>query len=344
MRLAIAAIAIAAATPATAVSQFIVFGDSFVDAGAVGQFTGGLIPDRSLGYWYGRFSEGPTWVDSLGYANFGETTKRFNIANPAGTLPPPFTPGATNFAVGGARGSFDDVQTGGTIPSLPSQLGLYNAYLGFTGQTVDPDALYIINFGNNDVNLIQSLAGDPVAQAEVADAYVTNMTNAVAGLAFAGADQILVAGVPNPTEAEGVALQAALTASLDALEASVPFQLTGATLYRFDYFAFFNALAVDPTQFGLPADLDLVTPCLAAEIPMPGIDCTGYLSFDGTHVTRAVQKAISIEVANLVGIEAVPEPATWAMLIAGFGMIGSALRNRRGSVGGALRRRRPATA
>lgn len=37
---------------------------------------------------------------------------------------------------------------------------------------------------------------------------------------------------------------------------------------------------------------------------------------------------------------AIPEPATWTMLIAGFGMIGCAMRSRRGLVGTAFRRRR----
>jgi hypothetical protein len=41
-------------------------------------------------------------------------------------------------------------------------------------------------------------------------------------------------------------------------------------------------------------------------------------------------------------VNPIPEPATWTLLIAGFGMIGSALRNRRGLVGDTLRRRRVA--
>jgi hypothetical protein len=40
------------------------------------------------------------------------------------------------------------------------------------------------------------------------------------------------------------------------------------------------------------------------------------------------------------GAPVIPEPATWAMMIAGFGMVGCALRNRRGNLGMAARRRR----
>jgi hypothetical protein len=297
------ALSLAAPAAALAPSQFVFFGDSFIDAGVVANFTGGLIPDRSLGYWGGRFNEGPTWADFLGYANFGRPTPAFNVSNPAFTLPPPFTPGATNFAVGGARASGDDVQMLGTIPGLNSQLGLFQLYLLTTGQAFDPNALYVINFGNNDVNFIDSLP-NPADKAMAANAYVTNMVGAVAGLAGAGAQNILILGVPNPTNPTGVALQTALDAQLDLL------------------------------QFGLPpsVNLDLTTPCLAAVTPGPGIDCTGFLSFDGTHVTKAVQKALSIEIARLTGLNAVPEPGTWAMLIAGFGLVGMAARRRRNEV------------
>ena len=327
IRMFAAAAALALAGPAAAFTptQFVIFGDSFIDAGVVARFTGGIVPDASLGYWYGRFSEGPTWADYLGYANFGRPTDPFNVANSPFTLPPPFTLGATSFAVSGARASFDDVQPLGTIPSLPTQLGLYGQYLAFTGQTVDPGALYIINFGNNDVNLIDSLP-NPADKALVANAYVTNMAGAVAGLAGAGARNILVLGVPNPSNPTGVALQAALDAELDLVAAGLP---PVVNLFRFDYFHFFNTLAGDPTVYGLPAGLDLVTPCLAVVPPGPGIDCTGFLSFDGIHVTRAVQQALSVEIGRLVGLAVVAEPASWAMLIAGFGLVGVAARRRR---------------
>ncbi len=321
-------VASAAASAASFVpSQFVIFGDSFVDAGSVNRFSDGALAPASLGFWQGRWSDGPTWVDYLSYANFGTTTKAFNEGVGPGLLPPPFRLGATNFAIGGARGSGDDVQAGGTIPGLNSQLAFYRGYLALTGQSVDPNALYIINFGNNDVNFIQSLAGDPAAQVGVANAYVTNMTNAALGLVAAGARNILIAGVPNPLETEGQLLQSMLNTSLAAQQPL--FSLAGADVQQFDYFAFFTALQADPTQFGLPAGLDFTTSCLAARLAMPTADCSNYLSFDGIHVTTGVQRAISIEVANQLGIAAVPEPASWALLISGFGVVGLALRRRR---------------
>jgi phospholipase/lecithinase/hemolysin len=325
----IAAAALVLATPAASFtpSKFVVFGDSFVDAGSVNQFSGGTLAPSALGFWYGRWSDGPSWVDYLGYANFGAPTKTFYTGNAPGTIPgsPGFTytPGASNFAVGGARAGSND----GLIPSLPTQVGLYNQYLLATGDLPDANTLFILNFGNNDVNYINSLAGDPVAQVAAFDAYVNNMAAVTLGLAMNGAQHILVAGVPNPTKAPGPALQAALDLALNAVETNPMFGT--ASLYRFDYFAFFNALEADPTQFGLPATLitDQSRNCLA-EVPPLG-DCSNYLLFDGTHVTRGVQQAISIQVGRQLGIAVVPEAGTWAMLIAGFGLVGTAARRRR---------------
>lgn len=324
---AVAVPLLAFAGPAAALtpSQFVVFGDSFVDAGVVWEFTGRVQPDAALGFWQGRFSDGPTWVDYLGYANLGAPTANFYAGNPAGTVPGApgfsFTPGATNFAVGGARASGD----AGMIPGLPTQVSLYSAYLAATGQLPDINTLFILNFGNNDVSAIQAAVGNPALQAQIATAYVTNMVNTVVGLAGFGAQHILVAGVPNPTEAEGIALQAALDLALDGVQANPGF---GANLYRFDYFNFFNALLVDPTVYGLPAGLDVVNSCLDVETPGPDIDCSNYLLFDGIHVTQGVQQALSIEIGRLVGLAVVPEPATWAMMIAGFGLVGCAARRR----------------
>lgn len=303
--LGVMAVPAAALTPST----FYVFGDSFTDAGNIAAATGNTIPDPALGYWNGRFADGPTWVDRLSYAQYGTPT-RASLT------------GGNNFSYGGARAAQDDIISPGiAIPGLNSQLGQYGAQIGL----VDPNALYIINFGNNDVNALQGTDADreglTVAQYQLA--YVQNMVGTVVGLNNFGAQNILILGVPNPLEAEGLLLQGLLDAQLDLIEPTLT-----ANLYRYSYFSFFTRLGSDPTQFGLPADLDVATPCLAAVTPGPGIDCTGYLSFDGTHVTSRVQQAIARDIAGFVGLADVPEPQSWAMMIAGFGLVGAAMRRR----------------
>jgi phospholipase/lecithinase/hemolysin len=312
--LAIAAPASAAAINPT---KFVVFGDSFIDAGNVQASVGPTFTNPALGYWQGRFSDGPTWIDYLSYAAYGQPTRASLL-------------GGTNFAVGGARGSGDDVQPRGTIPGLPSQLGLYGQYLAQSGQSFDPDALYVINFGNNDVNYIQDLLDptdplfDPAAVPGVAAAYVANMTGAVVTLKDLGARYILLAGVPNPTEIEGQALQAALDLSLDLIEPA----LGQTQLLRFDYFSYFQTVLTNPTALGLPATIDVTTPCLQAQLPSPSIDCSNYLSFDGIHVTEAVQASLSRQIALQFGLAAIPEPQTWAMMVTGFAAAGAAIRRR----------------
>ncbi len=307
------------AAPASALTptQYVVFGDSFIDAGNVQAAVGPAFTPPGLGYWQGRFSDGPTWIDLLSYAQFGQPSRASLL-------------GGTNFAVGGARGSGDDPRPQGVVPGLSSQLAVFGQYLVQTGQSFDTDALYVINFGNNDVNYIQALADpgnplfNPALIPSVQAAYVSNMVGAVVTLSSLGAKNVLIAGVPNPLEAEGQLLQGLLTNSLNAVEPT----LGGTNLLRLDYFSYFLGVAANPTAFGLRADIDLFTPCLAVVAPNPEPDCSGYLSFDGTHVTEEVQASLSVYIARQFGLAAIPEPSSWAMMVAGFAAAGTALRRR----------------
>ncbi len=322
---AVAGVVLLAAAPAAAArpDAIYVFGDSLVDAGNAYLGTDGLTAQPELGYFDGRYSNGPVYTDLLSK----RLTKSYTV---------PYLAGGDNYAVGGARAASDAYFFGKafTVPGLQTQLGLYAAA---AGGVADPDALYVLNFGNNDVNAIQgndtyTLVGGvqtPVTIPVYEGLYVNSFVNAILALQGAGATRILVAGVPNPLEPEGVALQAKLDLALDALEAS-PFLTT--TLYRFDFFDFFGRLQADPTAFGLPADADLdpthgcIPKQLAFGFPP---DCSKYFSFDGIHPTAPVHVALAGEIGRLIGIGAVPEPSVWAQLIAGFGLAGVALRRRR---------------
>lgn len=308
--------AVAAPAAALTPTTFYVFGDSFTDAGNIAAATGNTIPDPAQGYWRGRFADGPTWVDRLSYAQYGFATRASLL-------------GGNNFSFGGARAAQDDIIDPGppevAIPGLASQLALYGGQIG----VVDPDALYIINFGNNDVNALQGSDADRegLTVAEYQLAYVQNMVGTVVGLNNFGARNILILGVPNPLEAEGIELQGLLDAQLDLVEPTLT-----ADLYRYSYFQFFTRLQNDPAEFGLPADLDFFTPCQSAVPNGPGMDCTGYLRFDDTHVTSKVQQALARDIAGFVGLADVPEPQSWAMMIAGFGLVGAMMRRRQAAI------------
>jgi len=318
------AAAAAVAAPAAAccgISEVYVFGDSFADSGNANIGTAGLAANAAQGYYKGRFGDGYNFADYV--------SKRLT-----GHYATPFLAGGNNFAVGGSRASSDYVS-----PDYPPLIipGLTTEQTYYAGKypsvappffTVDPAGLYIVEFGNNDVNAIQA---NPAATAAITAAYVTNMMNAVLALNAGGATRIAVLGVPNPGEAEGIALQAALDLSLDAI---TPFLKPSLTLTRFDFFDFFTRVQARPNLYGLPTTVDFTTPCLAA-VAAPAvpntIDCTGYFSFDGIHVTQPVQLEIARELLTQAGLPTVPEPSSWALMIGGFGLIGTALRRRRSS-------------
>jgi outer membrane lipase/esterase len=107
-----------------------VFGDSLVDAGNLYIASGGTRPEPSLGYYQNRFTNGLDYSDLLSLDLFGVPTS-------------PSLLGGGNFAFGGAR----IIDTADGIPDLQAQLGAFQ----LSGRGVDPNGLYILNFGANDV-------------------------------------------------------------------------------------------------------------------------------------------------------------------------------------------------
>lgn len=311
LSLALAGLALSPVTAHAAGLQ--VFGDSFVDAGNANIATSGAVAPAALGYYNGRFTNGPTFADIINRRLTGSETA-------------PFLAGGRNFAVGGARAAGDAtflVQglPPQIVPGLPTQR---NLYLGSYGIGQISQGPWLLSFGNNDVNAIQSGDTYGLSADAYGDRYAANMASTVQILLQAGAPRVFVFGVPNPLEDEGVTLQDKLDAALAPLQATY-----GSRLVTFDFFTFFRAMIANPVAFGLPADTDFDTPCLAVRTAVNGeIDCTGFFSFDGTHPTAPVHLAIANAFSRQAGL-AVPEPASWALLIAGFGLIGAAMRRRR---------------
>ncbi|HVF94862.1 MAG TPA: SGNH/GDSL hydrolase family protein [Sphingomonas sp.] len=310
------AAAAAAATPAQAqqaTTQFTsltVFGDSLVDAGNIRALNLGANPAQ--GYFEGRFTNGYDYTDLLSIQLFGAPT----VAS---------LRGGTNFAYGGARAT-----TTSLVPDLVEQLAAFDAYRA-AGNSVDANGLYILNFGGNDVFAAQA-AGAPTGYASDS-AFLQDAAAKYAGgvgrLRDLGARNILITGFPVATGA-GLALsleaEAYLTAALGGLNLG-----SETNLLRYSYLDFFQRLQTNPGAFGLPSLIlpDATRPdggtCRGANA-FPA--CTGYFSFDGTHPTAAVHQALFNDMNRQFAL-AVPEPATWAMMIVGFGLVGGAMRRTR---------------
>ncbi|WP_375428188.1 SGNH/GDSL hydrolase family protein [uncultured Sphingomonas sp.] len=313
LAMAFAAIASpAAAQTAPRYTSLTVFGDSLVDAGNIRSL--GLGADPARGYFEGRFTNGYDYTDLLSIRLYGAPTVASRL-------------GGTNFAFGNARAS-----TTSGVPDLVEQLALYGGYLA-GGGTVDRTGLYVLNFGGNDIFAAQG-AGAPTGFASDS-AFLQNAASTYAGgvqaLRDLGARNFLITGFP---VASGTGLSFSLEAEGYLTTALGDLNLSGdTTLYRFSYLDFFQRLTASPSAFGLPEPLIQPDPTRPDRGTCQGANafpaCTGYFSFDGVHPTAAIQRAAFDDMDrqfNLSG--AVPEPASWAMMIIGFGVIGGALRRR----------------
>ena len=305
----------APASALPAFSDVIVFGDSLTDTGNahLGAPQAG-VPDPAppeLGYFNGRFSNGPMWTDYLSQ-DLGH-----------GLLEPRLA-GGTNYSVGGARA----VPNADPSLDFPQQLQFFADDLA--GAPADPNALYVVNFGGNDARDI--LHG--TADAPDPDAVVPTILDGIETLSALGARNILVGGIPNiglqpeqnGQEAEGRALSLALDAALDAALADLTLA-AGTQIFTFDYLPLTDAIEADPAAFGFTQPLDLF--CLAAPGASP--DCSGFLFFDPLHPTTAAHRLIAdAALAALDTTTEVHEPATVALL--GLGVLGIGWTRRRSGI------------
>jgi phospholipase/lecithinase/hemolysin len=305
------AVAFATAAPAANPNNYsalYVFGDSLVDAGNLKTVLPAIAP-KSQGYFNGRFTNGYNYVDYINNQLFGTPT----VAS---------LKGGNNFAYGGARVVSD---TKDFIPDINPQVA---TYLATKGGTADPNALYILNAGGNDIFALGRFAnGDPTQlapftnPADYVNAIVNQYAGAVQTLNDLGARNLLITGIPNSTVQLARDIDTQLQMKLDGLTLA-----PGTELMRFSYIDFFDRVATNPGSLSLPA-LRTDRSCIQLQAQSTG--CAGIFSFDGTHPTAAVQQAAFRDIVRQFGVSSVPEPQSWAMMIAGFAFAGAAFRRNR---------------
>lgn len=295
-------------------SSLTIFGDSLVDAGNFYIASGFKAPDPALGFVDNRFTNGPVYADLL-------SKDLFNVSTTPSLM------GGSNFGFAGARA----VDIGDGIPDILAQIGAFQ----LSGGVIDPNGLYVVNFGGNDVFAAKGVfdaeggIGTYSDTSSYLQAAAQHYVVGVQALADLGARNIVMtdfplAGDPFTVEANGY-LALAMTG----------LSLTPDTDLLFYSLSDFNRRVLEtPGAFGLPT-LRTDTDCIAAKAQ--GTNCDGFFSFDGVHPTAAVQAAGYREMNQRFHLSgSVPEPASWAMMIAGFGAVGLALRSRRSRVTVAL--------
>ena len=296
--LALAALPAFAQSGLAPFSKTVFFGDSLTDAGyfrpALVQLLG---PNGAL---LGQFTTNPGLVWSQQLADYyGGDASAAWVGN--GTANPTLT-GGDNWAVGGARIDTSTIGGLGYIPSLTAQ---YARYIS-SGNSVDPDALYTVWGGANDVFSVTNPAQAPA----VIGGAVSAQVGLVGLLTQAGARYILVPTLPDlgltPSyRAAGAVGMAQGTALATAYNDALIGGLASAKLrvIPLDTFHFLQEVAADPSTYGLSNVTGQA--CLAQPAPagdsslfcnpastVPG-GADSYLFADGVHPTTAAHKALA---------------------------------------------------
>jgi outer membrane lipase/esterase len=288
----------------TSYSNLYVFGDSLSDTGNISFFFAGQLPQPP--YYDGRFSNGPNWIDVLA-AGLGLTAM-------------PSYPGGTNYAWGGAVTG----PGGGLLPPF-SLVDQASTYLTDAGGVADPNALYVVWGGGNDV-LDENSAGAP-----------EHLGSIISSLAAAGAVNFLVPNLPNiglvplslmdgssaVKEQLSLEFNAELALVIEELSATLPVNIV-----TLDVFSLFNTILGAPGDYGFSNWTDV---CYDGPLGIggPGNVCAdpdSYVFWDGIHPTAAAH-ALLAEYA-LAALSPVPLPAALPLFLAALGVLG--LRRRVG--------------
>ncbi len=227
-----------------------------------------LIPSSPYAKGGHHFSNGATWIEQL--------------ARPMGlegSVRPAFIGSGNNYAVGGAR-----ARDGGTDVSLPDQV---NAFLDKSGGVAPSDALYVVEFGSNDIR-------DAIYDSGILIEALESIGINIMTLYAAGARMFLICNAPDlgltpavqslgPAAAAGATLLSiAFNTGLDGVIASLPADIEVA---KFNVFGKLHEVVDDPDSFGL-ANVD--TACVMPNVPP--FKCKkpdAYLFWDGIHPTKA---------------------------------------------------------
>jgi phospholipase/lecithinase/hemolysin len=342
----------AGAAHALPYTNLYVFGDSLSDSGRAYALANTPNPPGSP--VTNAFS-GEQWMPSfLGYANrfSNGPTAPEQFATMIGLSAAPVVGASgTNYAVGGATTGTGNFNFLANSPAgIQTALALQNTGLAsqVTQYLLAPPgdaatALFMVQGGANDFFLASPTLATLADVQALAFASATNVADVIGRLAdMGGARSFLVPNLPDigatplfagnalsgpqPAGAAGVATaysqiyNFALAQNLVALGATRP----GLEIVAFDTFSAFNAVLANPAAYGFdPAKagtsclFDTVTPPPG---PLPG-QCGGYLFWDDVHPTSALHGVVAAQY-----VEAVPVPATVALLAIGLLGLGAAAR------------------
>lgn len=299
---------------ALAFSDLVIFGDSLSDTGNLSLATGGAYPGTAQPYDGGRYSDGPVWTEYLA-AGLG--------LSHAAT---PYLTGGNNYAYAGAR-------TGGVSGGIPGLLAQTAGIWGASHTVADPNALYVLVGGGNDMRDARSVVGgtDLTRQAD-ALAAVGNLYQSMGYLASKGAKNVLISNLPDL----GYSFEAVLLGkTAESSNASLHFnnligglqtfgQSLGMDVDVLDMNGALLAVRNSPGAFGIT---DIDHPC-AGFAYSTGVSCSASLFSDVLHPSSRAHQIIANAAFQALGVAPVPEPETVVLMLAGLVMVVGVARRR----------------
>ncbi|WP_161493275.1 SGNH/GDSL hydrolase family protein [Zoogloea sp. LCSB751] len=303
-------------------SSVYFFGDSLSDTGNVYTATGGTYPPAP--YYNGRFSDGPVWTEKVA-AGLGLATDS-----------KAWLQGGNNYAWGGAL-SGTDGHAGANTGLLAQVFGQWSST---TGGVADPNALYVIGIGSNDLlDAVSANSGSTAADVAfrhlAANTVLNNLTTSLGYLINSGAHNFLIANITdlgltprmNLSGKGGAATEvsayydALLDTALDNLR-----KVFAVNVAELDLFGMLTDVVGDTLSGGQRFGLsNALYPCFVPGTPA----CSESVFADDIHPTQIVQTRAGVLALAALGI---PEPGTVALLGVGLVLLVATQRNGRRAV------------
>ncbi|MGC8493935.1 MAG: autotransporter outer membrane beta-barrel domain-containing protein [Syntrophobacteraceae bacterium] len=276
---------------AVAFNQFVGFGDSTLDTGYFRYHTTGIpVVDQLL---VGAIAQGARG----GFAGNGVMNTTI-LAGKFGLSAAPVGGGGTNYADGGSLSAINSL----LFPANVSSVQQIRNYLSSRNGVANPDALYVISTGNNDLTYAEAVnASDTVLKG-----WASSLAAEAAVLQAAGARTILV---PNLYRYAVDAGSGGSLNSADAADYALSYwygtqiwsslQGAGVRFVPADLDSLFKYVVRNPAEFGFTASSVLAENAPAYNAPSPYNSALlavltpaqqqQYLFIDGKHLTTAGQ-------------------------------------------------------